>query len=146
MQLLLDAAQTATKPKKAKGKEKESDEPSPRLQAARPPVSRACDVGARNWWHWSPLHFAGTVPTLPRRGPLHPTRGLTSFLWRAASAGHEEVVRLLCQAPGAIDSACVVSSNGIVNTARQMAADRQLNRILSLLCAYAPSPLSALRC
>lgn len=121
VQLLLNvgsADQTAAaKPKKAKGKEKESDdEPSPRPRSARPPVSRACDVGARNWWHWSPLHFA-------------------------SSAGHEEVVRLLCQAPGAIDSACVVSSNGIVNTARQMAADRQFNRVLSLLCALPEDPV-----
>jgi hypothetical protein len=49
-------------------------------------------------------------------------------------------VRQLCQVDGITDTVCFVSSNGIANTARQIAVGRQFNRVLPLLCAYVPPP------
>lgn len=75
------------------------------------------------------------------RPSISPVRSRLSYLCYPpltpivlAWAGREDVVRLLCQVPGVKDSEAVVSASGIVNTARQMAADRQLNRILPALC------------
>jgi hypothetical protein len=49
---------------KGKGKEGDGngdDDVDKKARRQKTPVSYMCDVGARNWWHWTPLHFASTL-------------------------------------------------------------------------------------
>jgi hypothetical protein len=61
-----DNRTTEKEDRKGKGKAKEVDEEDkqPATAGGAPlAVSRLCDVGARNWWQWTPLHFASTLPS-----------------------------------------------------------------------------------
>jgi hypothetical protein len=62
-----DNRTTEQEDRKGKGKAKEVDEEDkqPATAGGAPlAVSRLCDVGARNWWQWTPLHFAGALSPL----------------------------------------------------------------------------------